>query len=105
MARSDLDVRTTFVTACYHIFFFLMIRRPPRSTLFPYTTLFRSWLSPARYRSSLQSDHPAMFAERRTRARCEPEPCSSGGSRSPALSIAHDCGSHADECDCASHVP
>src|SRR5258708_33002984 len=28
---------TTFVR-----FFFLMIRRPPRSTLFPYTTLFRS---------------------------------------------------------------
>src|SRR5581483_3823286 len=32
----------------YHygiVFFFLMIRRPPRSTLFPYTTLFRSlWL-------------------------------------------------------------
>src|SRR2546426_7736580 len=34
---------------CYYIrththllFFFLMIRRPPRSTLFPYTTLFRS---------------------------------------------------------------
>src|SRR2546423_15435905 len=26
--------------SCY--FFFLMIRRPPRSTLFPYTTLFRS---------------------------------------------------------------
>src|SRR6266568_7140508 len=25
-------------------FFFLMIRRPPRSTLFPYTTLFRSML-------------------------------------------------------------
>src|SRR5438552_18222036 len=30
----------------YLIFsFFLMIRRPPRSTLFPYTTLFRSWTS------------------------------------------------------------
>src|SRR3712207_7170533 len=30
------------------IFFFLMIRRPPRSTLFPYTTLFRSrrWQHP-----------------------------------------------------------
>src|SRR4051795_13255815 len=29
--------------------FFLMIRRPPRSTLFPYTTLFRSrWLSSSR---------------------------------------------------------
>src|SRR3712207_7870914 len=30
---------------CYRVivlFFFLMIRRPPRSTLFPYTTLFRS---------------------------------------------------------------
>src|SRR5258708_36825059 len=26
------------------VFFFLMIRRPPRSTLFPYTTLFRSLL-------------------------------------------------------------
>src|SRR2546430_10308160 len=42
-------------------FFFLMIRRPPRSTLFPYTTLFRSasrsrfairWNSPAQARSS-----------------------------------------------------
>src|SRR5438132_3103487 len=34
--------------ACYYsaalvsVFFFLMMRRPPRSTLFPYTTLFRS---------------------------------------------------------------
>src|SRR2546430_8968815 len=27
---------------CLSLFFFLMIRRPPRSTLFPYTTLFRS---------------------------------------------------------------
>src|SRR5436190_16562003 len=39
-----------FVLMCFSIsyifslflFFFLMIRRPPRSTLFPYTTLFRS---------------------------------------------------------------
>src|ERR1041384_8461545 len=32
---------------CFFIFFFfLMIRRPPRSTLFPYTTLFRSNSSP-----------------------------------------------------------
>src|SRR5437879_12083843 len=29
----------------FFFFFFLMIRRPPRSTLFPYTTLFRSFLS------------------------------------------------------------
>src|SRR5690242_21872555 len=32
-------LRAVFVLFC---FFFLMIRRPPRSTLFPYTTLFRS---------------------------------------------------------------
>src|SRR2546430_2616762 len=31
---------------CHVAFFFLMIRRPPRSTLFPYTTLFRSVTSP-----------------------------------------------------------
>src|SRR5688572_33420463 len=30
------------LTTSYPMFFFLMIRRPPRSTLFPYTTLFRS---------------------------------------------------------------
>src|SRR5215208_2113862 len=29
-------------TFTFFLFFFLMIRRPPRSTLFPYTTLFRS---------------------------------------------------------------
>src|SRR5438477_13177906 len=35
---------TSYFTLFYFIFifFFLMIRRPPRSTLFPYTTLFRS---------------------------------------------------------------
>src|SRR5216684_7991125 len=32
-------------------FFFLMIRRPPRSTLFPYTTLFRSPIPTARDRA------------------------------------------------------
>src|SRR5256885_6979412 len=33
----------------YLSFFFLMIRRPPRSTLFPYTTLFRSVISGSRF--------------------------------------------------------
>src|SRR2546429_4232641 len=33
------------------MFFFLMIRRPPRSTLFPYTTLFRSSAVAARARA------------------------------------------------------
>src|SRR3712207_8219490 len=36
---SLLLVNDTCILEC---FFFLMIRRPPRSTLFPYTTLFRS---------------------------------------------------------------
>src|SRR3712207_8361300 len=35
---------TTCLLFCF--FFFLMIRRPPRSTLFPYTTLFRSGRAP-----------------------------------------------------------
>src|SRR3712207_6069492 len=34
------------------VFFFLMIRRPPRSTLFPYTTLFRSRLKTAKDRAA-----------------------------------------------------
>src|SRR2546429_1241968 len=34
---------TIFPIFC--VFFFLMIRRPPRSTLFPYTTLFRSYFA------------------------------------------------------------
>src|SRR5690554_7848579 len=34
--------RFIYSITCFILFFFLMIRRPPRSTLFPYTTLFRS---------------------------------------------------------------
>src|SRR2546421_5721095 len=33
---------STSLSLLFSLFFFLMIRRPPRSTLFPYTTLFRS---------------------------------------------------------------
>src|SRR2546422_1213904 len=35
-------IRTEALARTSLLFFFLMIRRPPRSTLFPYTTLFRS---------------------------------------------------------------
>src|SRR6266496_1093572 len=35
-------VFTLLLSLSFVFFFFLMIRRPPRSTLFPYTTLFRS---------------------------------------------------------------
>src|SRR2546423_10752119 len=41
----------------YSLFFFLMIRRPPRSTLFPYTTLFRS--TPCASPASVASLHGA----------------------------------------------
>src|SRR5260370_8516852 len=37
-----------------YLFFFLMIRRPPRSTLFPYTTLFRSHRDVRRRRGRLR---------------------------------------------------
>src|SRR5437868_11353551 len=36
------DLHVLLCIYCCFLFFFLMIRRPPRSTLFPYTTLFRS---------------------------------------------------------------
>src|SRR2546427_12788901 len=39
--RLHVDLQTPYVLVV-EFFFFLMIRRPPRSTLFPYTTLFRS---------------------------------------------------------------
>src|SRR6266498_1557256 len=40
--RRAFDIFRPRTCTCFLFFFFLMIRRPPRSTLFPYTTLFRS---------------------------------------------------------------
>src|SRR3712207_9583666 len=54
----------TYVLACFH-FFFLMIRRPPRSTLFPYTTLFRS--RPRRHRRAVRRLRPRLRPRRRGR--------------------------------------
>src|SRR5688572_31062173 len=54
-----------FVT--YITFFFLMIRRPPRSTLFPYTTLFRSWRRRPR-RSAPRRDSRCRSRGRRSAA-------------------------------------
>src|SRR3712207_7201961 len=56
----------------FYFFFFLMIRRPPRSTLFPYTTLFRS--RPGRVASSMRRG-------RRDRPAKPPSPNASPGSR------------------------
>src|SRR3989475_6413353 len=50
----------TFVQTCFFCFFFLMIRRPPRSTLFPYTTLFRSVYLDV-LRSVVASGHGAIL--------------------------------------------
>src|SRR2546430_11512030 len=47
------------------VFFFLMIRRPPRSTLFPYTTLFRSGNRSQRAMSTNSSFHPYSSTLRR----------------------------------------
>src|SRR2546426_6782521 len=61
-----LDARF-FLPQLYSFFFFLMIRRPPRSTLFPYTTLFRSLrrLGERSGRKTLQLDATlAVNAER-----------------------------------------
>src|SRR5205809_6181987 len=48
-----------------YLFFFLMIRRPPRSTLFPYTTLFRS---------SQKDDRPDIAPGDRVPGRVAPDP-------------------------------
>src|SRR2546430_17653071 len=51
-----------YMCLLFTIFFFLMIRRPPRSTLFPYTTLFRSrgWKGPCYL---ITDAHHATFRE------------------------------------------
>src|SRR2546421_8178336 len=51
-----------------------MIRRPPRSTLFPYTTLFRS--------DRRSCDSTCSMRSSRTKVIAAPSRCSSGGSRS-----------------------
>src|SRR3712207_7055192 len=58
---------TRYSSASY--FFFLMIRRPPRSTLFPYTTLFRSLAAGRAERLHLDVQHPdrAVLPVRRPR--------------------------------------
>src|SRR5205085_9424798 len=56
----------TFMIFLFFLFFFLMIRRPPRSTLFPYTTLFRSegMLPPEKLTPVLHYDGTPITARR-----------------------------------------
>src|SRR3712207_7277096 len=53
-----------FITRC----FFLMIRRPPRSTLFPYTTLFRSTIELPQRAVAVLREHQVWQAGERAAA-------------------------------------
>src|SRR6266581_3819008 len=69
---------------CFFLFFFLMIRRPPRSTLFPYTTLFRS-------RPATDAEHVAP-RRRKTRSGAGPDRKSTRlNSSHPSISYAVFC--------------
>src|SRR5258708_11030806 len=78
------------------VFFFLMIRRPPRSTLFPYTTLFRSHLvaSGSHGSHAIPPRHSGLhiMVLRRTMM-CKPE-CR-GDRKSTRLNSSHPIISHA----------
>src|SRR5258707_13531771 len=66
-------------------FFFLMIRRPPRSTLFPYTTLFRSdhkaWSSPCQEGNRIRGGCVLGF--------CVAVGCSAADRKSTRLNSSH----------------
>src|SRR5436309_12890425 len=59
------------ILSCHYSFFFLIIRRPPRSTLFPYTTLFRSQSSWGR-----SPNLPRLEADWQPAPRLVPSDCS-----------------------------
>src|SRR2546427_5804351 len=63
-------------------FFFLMIRRPPRSTLFPYTTLFRSRRRPQLRSSADGSSQRARLGQAGWRASPK-RPCRRQRTRQP----------------------
>src|SRR6266487_6067882 len=54
------------VCLLFVFFFFLMIRRPPRSTLFPYTTLFRSGWSAKHWQASCRRKRTCARSEEHT---------------------------------------
>src|SRR2546428_7396202 len=86
------------------LFFFLMIRRPPRSTLFPYTTLFRSRpAAPARRQRRAtrprRGDASSALAGAARLDRLGPGECRRGADRkSTRLNSSHDQISYAVFC-------
>src|SRR4051794_41712712 len=73
-----------------------MIRRPPRSTLFPYTTLFRSWLVPLTPRM-LQTSSPESPSTSHSTMICYVEGLS-GDRKSTRLNSSHPSISYAVFC-------
>src|SRR5690606_41661062 len=76
---ASLGVLRSFICTSHlalRLFFFLLIRRPPRSTLFPYTTLFRSGSSSPTGSRSASARCPTTGSTSSRRAR--------RSSRSPA---------------------
>src|SRR6266566_7724105 len=74
-----------------YLLFFLMIRRPPRSTLFPYTTLFRSSAGPGRLRGRTRAARGracgagrSSRADAAARAATSPGRCAAGPAALPA---------------------
>src|SRR5438876_3887563 len=72
-------------------FFFLMIRRPPRSTLFPYTTLFRSMKARGMVRPLTGKFCTARWV-------CAPHSASAGDRKSTRLNSSHPSISYAVFC-------
>src|SRR2546426_2404542 len=70
-------------------FFFLMIRRPPRSTLFPYTTLFRSSLAKRRARRSGPAGRTSFSRMARRSERQPPQIAAARDRKSTRLNSSH----------------
>src|SRR5687767_15957127 len=87
---------STISTSLLHPLYFLIIRHPPRSTLFPYTTLFRSPCPPAlpRHRRPRDSCPPAR---RRVRRPDETDP-EARRSHAPGPRATADRGMRAPDC-------
>src|SRR2546429_9249997 len=72
---------------CALFFFFLMIRRPPRSTLFPYTTLFRSQMIDAVAKSHGQGVHQTPVGFKYIGQLIREDKIALGGEESAGLTI------------------
>src|SRR5437762_7539519 len=88
-------IYATFHFSALFSFFFLMIRRPPRSTLFPYTTLFRSRYEYRFFADEAWCDDPA--AQQRAANSLGTENCVRDR-KSTRLNSSHRCISYAVFC-------